>query len=41
MYTDYRALNKVTIKNNCLLPHTNDLFDRFAKIKYFSYIDLQ
>lgn len=37
---DYRALNKVTIKNNYLLPQIDDLFDRLAEVKYFSHIDL-
>ena len=38
---DYRALNKVTIKNNYLLPQIDDLFDRLAGAKYFSRIDLK
>ena len=38
---DYRALNKVTVKNSCPLPRIDDLFDRLARAKYFSRIDLR
>ena len=38
---DYRALNKVTIKNNYPLLWIDDLFDRLAGAKYFSRIDLK
>lgn len=41
MCIDYRALNKVTIKNNYPLPRIDDLFDRLAGAKYFSRIDLK
>ena len=41
MCIDYRALNKVTIKNNYPLPRIDDLFDRLAEAKYFSRIDLK
>ena len=41
MCIDYRALNKVTIKNNYPLPRIDDLFDRLAGAKYFSCIDLK
>ena len=41
MCIDYRALNKVTIKNNYPLPRIDDLFDRLASTKYFSRIDLK
>lgn len=27
-YIDYRQLNKVTVKNNYLMPYFNDLFDK-------------
>ena len=37
---DYRALNKVTVKNSYPLPRIDDLFDRLAGAKYFSRIDL-
>ena len=41
MCIDYRALNKVTIKNNYPLPWIDNLFDRLAGAKYFSRIDLK
>ncbi|KAL2632608.1 hypothetical protein R1flu_004087 [Riccia fluitans] len=41
MCIDYRALNKVTIRNNYPLPRMDDLFDQLAGAKYFSRIDLK
>jgi hypothetical protein len=41
MCIDYRALNKMTIKNNHPLPRIDDFFNRFAGAKYFSRIDLK
>ena len=38
---DYRALNKVTVKNSYPLLGIDDLFDRLAGAKYFSRIDLR
>ena len=38
---DYRALNKVTVKNTYPMPRIDDLFDRLAVAKYFSRIDLR
>ena len=38
---DYKALNKVTAKNLYTLPPIDDLFDRLARAKYFSRIDLR
>ena len=38
---DYRALNKVTVKNLYLLPRIDDLFDLLVGAKYFSKIDLR
>ena len=41
MCIDYKALNKVTIRNNYLQRHIDDLCDWLAKTKYFSHIDLK
>jgi hypothetical protein len=37
---DYRPLNAVTIKNNCPLPHIDNLFDQLARAQLFSKIHL-
>ncbi len=37
---DYRALNKITIKNRYPLPRVDDLFDRLRGFNYFTKIDL-
>ncbi len=38
---DYRALNKLTVKNRYALPRVEELFDRLAGAKVFSKIDLE
>ena len=38
---DYKALNKVTIKNCYPLPHIHDLLDQLKEAVYFSNLDLQ
>ncbi|XP_070002194.1 uncharacterized protein [Nicotiana sylvestris] len=37
---DYRALNKVTVKNKYPIPLIADLFDRLGQAKYFTKVDL-
>jgi transposase InsO family protein len=39
MCMDYRALNKLTIKNRYPLPRINDMFDQLQGAKIFSKID--
>jgi hypothetical protein len=41
MCVDYRALNKVTIKNKYPLPHIEDLFVQLKGARVFSKIDLR
>lgn len=38
---DYRALNKVTVKNKDPVPLVADLFDRLGKATYFTKLDLR
>src|SRR5262245_59959156 len=41
MCCDYRALNKITVKNKYPIPLIADRFDRLSQAKYFSKIDLR
>jgi hypothetical protein len=41
MCINYRALNRVTIKNNYPLSRVDDLLDRLAGATHFSRIDLK
>ena len=41
MCVDYRALNKVTIKNKYPIPLAGELFDRLSKTSYFTKLDLR
>jgi hypothetical protein len=41
MCLDYRALNKQTVKNRYPLPLVADCFDKLAKAKVFSKLDLR
>lgn len=37
---DYRALNKVTVKNRLIPPRVEELLDRLGKARFFSKLDL-
>ena len=41
MCMDYRALNKLTVKNSYPLPRIDEIFDQLKGSKYFSKIDLR
>ena len=38
---DYRALNKITVKNRTALPHMHQALQHFRDAKFFTKIDLQ
>ena len=39
MVVDYRALNKITVKNRYPMPRIDDLFDKLFGAQYFSSLD--
>ena len=41
MCVDYRALNKVTVKNKYPVPLIQDLFEKLSKAVYFTKLDLR
>ena len=41
MCIDYRALNKVTVKNKYPIPLIADLFDQLGRTRYFTKLDLR
>lgn len=38
---NYRALNRITVKNKYPIPPTDELFDRLGTAQYFTLIDLR
>ncbi len=38
---DYRALNRLTVKNSYHLPRIDDILDKLSTAKYFTKIDLR
>jgi Reverse transcriptase (RNA-dependent DNA polymerase) len=41
MCLDYRALNKLSIKNKCSIPRIDEMFDRLQGAQYFTSLDLR
>ena len=41
MYIDYRALNKVTMKNKYPIPLIANIFDQLGQVRYFTKLYLR
>ena len=41
MCIDFRALNKITVKNRYPLPHIDDFLDQLKYVSYFTNLDLR
>ena len=40
-FVDYRALNRITKRNNTLLPRSDEMFDQLGGARVFSKLDLK
>ena len=40
LVVDYRALNKISVKNRAALPNIQEILDRLSKAKFFTKLDL-
>jgi hypothetical protein len=41
LYIDYKALNKITVRNRYPIPRIDDLLDQLKGAKFFNKIDLK
>jgi len=41
MYVDYRALNKIMVKNSYPIPNIDEILDQLKNVIYFTKLDLR
>ena len=41
LFVDYRALNRITVKNRYPIPLVSEMLNRFSKAKVFTKLDLR